>query len=224
LEMASHQLALRLMCSEAGVDSAKVRSGTLEASKWSMLTTKTGKLYEAPIYIDDTPSLSPLEIRGRARRMKVEKQIGLIIIDYIGLMDIPNKKIESQQQKIAEISRNLKALAKDLDVPVIVLSQLSRAVETRGGDKRPILSDLRDSGAIEQDADVVIFLYREGVYETKGNDDVDLSMTEVIVAKQRNGPLGSVILRFDLPTGRFYSVAPDYMHKISDHTPDRPPF
>ncbi|MCX6639222.1 MAG: replicative DNA helicase [bacterium] len=225
LEMASHQLALRLMCSEAGVDSARVRSGTLDASKWSLLTTKTGKLYEAPIFIDDTPSLSPLELRGRARRMKTEKKIGMIVIDYIGLMDIPNKKIESQQQKIAEISRNLKALAKDLDVPVIVLSQLSRAVETRGGDKRPILSDLRDSGAIEQDADVVIFLYREGVYDSKSDaSDVDLSLTEVHVAKQRNGPLGMVTLRLDLPTGRFFNVAPDYLQKVADNLPDRPPF
>jgi replicative DNA helicase len=225
LEMADRQLALRLLCAEAGVDSAKVRSGRLRAEEWPKLSNQVGKLAEAPIFIDDTPSLTPMELRARARRLKSEHDVQLIIIDYIGLMELPHKKIESQQQKIAEISRNLKALAKDLEVPVIVLSQLSRAVETRHGDKRPILSDLRDSGAIEQDADVVIFLYRPGLYGEKSRDggDVDESHTEVIVAKQRNGPLGAAELHFNLRTGRFQSL--DYVHHPAlDDSEESAPF
>lgn len=228
LEMASHQLALRLLCAEAEVDSARVRSCTLEASKWPRLSKVVGKLAEAPIYIDDTPALSVMELRARARRLRAEHNIGLVVVDYIGLMEFPQKKVESQQQKIAEISRNLKALAKDLEVPILVLSQLSRAVETRGGDKRPILSDLRDSGAIEQDADVVIFLYRAGAYEPYNADsddgaDKDLKeLTEVIVAKQRNGPLGNARLRFDLQTGRFWSLAPEYLQELGDSTETHP--
>lgn len=224
LEMANHQLALRLMCAEAQVDSARVRSGTLEDKKWADLTTKIGKLYDAPFFIDDTPALSPMEIRSRARQLKSTHNIGLIIIDYIGLMELPHKKIESQQQKIAEISRSLKALAKDLDIPVIVLSQLSRAVETRHGDKRPILSDLRDSGAIEQDADVVIFLYRPGLYAEKRDENkIDVQSTEIIVAKQRNGPLGTINLKFETNTGRFLEVDPYHQPPVVD-TVDAPPF
>ncbi len=224
LEMANHQLALRLMCAEAQVDSARVRSGTLEDKKWADLTTKIGKLYDAPFFIDDTPALSPMEIRSRARQLKSTHNIGLIIIDYIGLMELPHKKIESQQQKIAEISRSLKALAKDLDIPVIVLSQLSRAVETRHGDKRPILSDLRDSGAIEQDADVVIFLYRPGLYAEKRDENkIDAQSTEIIVAKQRNGPLGTINLKFETNTGRFLEVDPYHQPPVVD-TVDAPPF
>lgn len=224
LEMANHQLALRLMCADAKVDFSKVRSGTLESKKWENLSTKTSKLYEAPFFIDDTPALSPMELRARARRLKSEHDIGLIVVDYIGLMEFPQKKIESQQQKIAEISRNLKALAKDLEVPIIVISQLSRAVETRTGDKRPILSDLRDSGAIEQDADVVIFLYRPGLYASKkqGND-VDMTYTEIIISKQRNGPLGTAKLRFELETGNFVSLDSAHQPPVVD-TIDSYPF
>jgi replicative DNA helicase len=225
LEMANHQLALRMMCAEARVDSAKVRSGVLEEKHWQRLSTEIGKLYDAPFFIDDTPALSPMELRARARQLKSAHDIGLIIIDYIGLMEFPHRKIESQQQKIAEISRSLKALSKDLEVPVIILSQLSRAVETRPGPKRPILSDLRDSGAIEQDADVVIFLYRPGLYEEKSRDgaEVDQTHTEVIVAKQRNGPLGTAELRFNLQTGRFQSL--DQIHPVAvDNTVDSHPF
>lgn len=224
LEMAQHQLALRLLCSEAGVDSALVRSGRLKESEWPRLSRMVGKLAEAPVFIDDTPALSPMELRARARRLKSEHDIGCIIVDYIGLMELPQKRVESQQQKIAEISRNLKALAKDLEVPVIVLSQLSRAVENRPGNKRPILSDLRDSGAIEQDADVVIFLYRKGLYEQAQPDaPVDLSHTEVIIAKQRHGPLGLAELSFNPQTGRFESV--DRAHQFPlDDTEDIQPF
>jgi replicative DNA helicase len=225
LEMADRQLALRLLCAESGVDSAKVRSGRLRSDEWPRLSEKVGKLAEAPLYIDDTPSLTPMELRARARRLKSEHNVGLIIIDYIGLMEIPQKRFESQQQKIAEISRNLKALAKDLEVPVIVLSQLSRAVETRHGDKRPILSDLRDSGAIEQDADVVIFLYRPGLYEekTKDGNDVDESYTEIIIAKQRNGPMGTAKLHFNLQTGLFQSLDIAH-HALEDGSMDTHPF
>ncbi|TKJ40695.1 replicative DNA helicase [candidate division LCP-89 bacterium B3_LCP] len=213
LEMANQQLALRIMCAEAEVNSAKVRSGTLEENKWSRLSTKMGKLFDAAFFIDDTPALTPMELRARARQLKTAHDVGLIVVDYIGLMELPHKKIESQQQKIAEISRSLKALAKDLSVPVIILSQLSRAVETRTGDKRPILSDLRDSGAIEQDADVVLFIYRPGLYKqtSMSGDEVDESHTEIIVAKQRNGPLGTAELRFDLQTGRFWNL--DHVHQ-----------
>ncbi len=219
LEMADRQLALRLLCSEAGVDSSKVRSGRLKTNEWPLLSKSVGKLAEAPIYIDDTPSLSPMELRARARRLKSEYDVGMIVIDYIGLMEIPQQRYESQQQKIAEISRNLKALAKDLQVPVIVLSQLSRAVETRPGEKRPILSDLRDSGAIEQDADVVLFLYRPGFYDK----DEDESSTELIIAKQRNGPLGTANLSFNLQTGRFQSM--DRIHQAPLGEPaDATPF
>lgn len=218
LEMANHQLALRLMCAEAQVDSAKVRSGLLEENQWQKLSTEIGKLYDAPFFIDDTPSLSPMELRARARQLKSAHDIGLVVIDYIGLMEFPHRKIESQQQKIAEISRSLKALAKDLEVPVIVLSQLSRAVETRQSDKRPILSDLRDSGAIEQDADVVIFLYRPGMYNEKDRrgEDADESLIEIHVKKQRNGPLGVTELRFNLTTGRFSSLDLKHPAPIDD--------
>ncbi len=204
LEMADHQLALRMICAEVGVDSSKARSGRLPTEDYNKLTTNN-LLFNAPFYIDDTPALSPMEIRARARRLKSEYDIGLVIIDYIGLMDLPGRRVESQQHKIAEISRSLKALAKDIEVPVIVLSQLSRAVETRPGDKRPILSDLRDSGAIEQDADVVLFIYRPGLYDKRKNEDnkADMSYTEIIVAKQRNGPLGTAKLSFNLQTGKF---------------------
>jgi len=227
LEMADRQLALRLLCAESGVDSSKVRSGKLRADEWPRLSEKVGKLAEAPLFIDDTPGLSPMELRARARRLKAEHNVGMIVIDYIGLMEIPQKRFESQQQKIAEISRSLKGLAKDLDIPVVVLSQLSRAVETRHGDKRPILSDLRDSGAIEQDADVVIFLYRPGLYEerSRSGEEVDESHTEVIIAKQRNGPLGTAELRFNLSTGRFQTL--DFTHRTSEISlpqDDAPPF
>jgi replicative DNA helicase len=224
LEMADHQLALRLMCSEVGVDSKLARTGKLGKEYNKLL--KNNVLFDAPFFIDDTPALSPMEIRARARRLKSEHDIGLILVDYIGLMEMPGRRIESQQQKIADISRSLKALAKDLKVPIIILSQLSRAVETRPGDKRPILSDLRDSGAIEQDADVVLFIYRPGLYAEKSDSsDTGESYTEVIVAKQRNGPLGTAKLHFNLQSGRFESL--DAMHEPPVFDPmmsDTPPF
>ena len=159
--------------------------------EWTKLTEACSKLYDAPIYIDDTPGISVGEMRSKARRLKAEHGLDLIIVDYLQLMQ--GKNAESRQQEISDISRNLKALARELKVPLIALSQLSRSVETRGGDKRPMLSDLRESGALEQDADIVSFLYREDYYNKETENQ---HITEVIVAKHRNGPTGTVRLYF----------------------------
>ena len=199
LEMANHQLAQRLLCAEGRVDSHLVRTGKLPKNQWKNLSLAVGSLAEAEIYLDDTPAITVLELRAKARRLKAEKNLGLIIIDYLQLMQGP-RNIESRQQEISNISRSLKALAKELDIPVIALSQLSRAVEQRS-DHRPQLSDLRESGAIEQDADVVIFLYRPAVYD---KEDQDLKgLAYLIVAKQRNGPTGRVTATFIDTYARF---------------------
>jgi len=190
LEMANSQLAMRLLCSEAKVDSHLVRTGKLPKGKWKNLSMNVGTLADAPIYLDDSPGISVLELRAKARRLKAEKNIGLIIVDYLQLMQGPPS--ESRQQEISNISRSLKALAKELDIPVIALSQLSRAVETRS-DRKPVLSDLRESGAIEQDADVVIFLYRPFVYTEEESDE---GKVHIIIAKQRNGPVRTVMASF----------------------------
>ncbi|MBI5378619.1 MAG: replicative DNA helicase [Nitrospirae bacterium] len=192
LEMAKEQLGVRMLCSQARVDSHKLRSGFLGESDWPKLTTAAGRLSEAPIFIDDSPAISIHEMRAKARRLQREHGLGLLIVDYLQLMR-GRGAAENRQQEISEISRSLKALAKELRVPVVALSQLSRAVETRGGKKEPILADLRESGAIEQDADVIIFIYREEVYnktpENRGK-------AELLVRKQRNGPTGDVTLSF----------------------------
>ena len=190
LEMANNQLAMRLLCTEAKVDSHLVRTGNLPRNQWVNLSTNVGTLAEAPIYLDDTPGISVLELRAKARRLKAEKDVGLIIVDYLQLMQGPAS--ESRQQEISNISRSLKGLAKELNLPVIALSQLSRAVENRS-DRRPLLSDLRESGAIEQDADVVIFLYRPFLYTQEESDD---GKVHIIVAKQRNGPVRTVMASF----------------------------
>lgn len=198
LEMSKEQLVQRMLCSRARVDAHKVRTGFLAEADWPKLTSAAGKLSEAPIYIDDTPGLSVLEIKAKARRLKAQHDIRIIMVDYLQLMQ-GSPGSESRQQEISEISRSLKALARELSVPVIAVSQLSRAVESRQ-DHRPQLSDLRESGAIEQDADVVILLLREEYYnpseENKGK-------AEVIIAKQRNGPVGSVHLAFIREYTRF---------------------
>lgn len=191
LEMSNTQLAMRMLCSEARVDSHKVRTGKLPENEWQKLSLSVGRLASAPIFIDDSPALSVLEIRAKSRRLKSEHDIGLLIIDYLQLVKGPRTP-ESRQIEISMISQSLKALAKELDVPVVALSQLSRAVESRGGDRRPILSDLRESGAIEQDADVVLFIYRPEVYGPTEHEGV----AEIIIAKQRNGPTGTVKLHF----------------------------
>jgi len=197
LEMSKRQLALRLLCAEARVDAHAVRTGTLSEDQWPKLSTCVGILTEAPIFIDDSPGISVLELRSKARRLKKEKNIGMIILDYLQLMQGP-RNIESRQQEISVISRSLKGLAKELDVPVVALSQLSRAVEMRGGDHRPMLSDLRESGAIEQDADMVMFVFRSEMYKNK--EDPDFSehegKAEILIRKQRNGPVGTVHLTF----------------------------
>ena len=202
LEMANHQLAQRLLCAEGRVDSHLVRTGKLPKNQWQNLSRAVGSLAEAEIYLDDTPAITVLELRAKARRLKAEKNLGLIIVDYLQLMQGP-RNIESRQQEISNISRSLKALAKELDVPVIALSQLSRAVEQRS-DHRPQLSDLRESGAIEQDADVVIFLYRSWVYS---REEEEKGRAQAIVAKQRNGPIGIVDLSFIDRFARFESVS-----------------
>ena len=190
LEMSKEQLGSRILCSEAMVDSNKVRTGNIEEEDWIKLVSAVGPLSEAEIYIDDTPGISISEIRAKCRKMKLEKNIGLIIIDYLQLIQGTGKKNASREQEISEISRSLKILAKELDVPVIALSQLSRAAEQRT-DHKPMLSDLRESGAIEQDADIVMFIYREDYY----NPDTERkNIAEIILAKHRAGATGTVEL------------------------------
>lgn len=199
LEMSSDQLGQRLLTSEARVDNSHVRRGSLPSGKWKNINIASGKLAQAPLYIDDTPALSILDLRSRARRLKRERNIELIIVDYLQLMQGP-KNSENRQNEISQITQSLKALAKELNIPVIALSQLSRAVEQRTK-KEPMLSDLRESGAIEQDADVVIFLYRPSVYD---KEDQDLKgLAYLIVAKQRNGPTGRVTATFIDTYARF---------------------
>lgn len=190
LEMSKERMTNRILCSEAMVDSAKVRTGKIDDDEWAKLAATSGELSEAGIYIDDTPGISIMEIRAKCRKMKLEKNIGLVVIDYLQLVQGSNKKGGSREQEIAEISRSLKILAKEIDVPVIALSQLSRAPEQRI-DHRPMLSDLRESGSIEQDADIVMFLYRDDYY----NEDTEKkNIAEVIIAKHRSGATGTVEL------------------------------
>lgn len=201
LEMSSIQLVNRLISSEAELDSEKIKKGNLADYEWEQLIHKTGKLSKAPLFVDDTPALSILELRAKCRKLKAQHDIQMVVIDYLQLMSGDSKaggQGGNREQEIASISRALKKIAKELSIPVIALSQLSRAVETRGGDKRPQLSDLRESGAIEQDADMVMFLYRPeyyGITEDE-NSNSTLGVGEVIIAKHRNGSLENVKLRF----------------------------
>lgn len=189
LEMSKEQLVNRMICSEAMMDAQKLRTGELEDDDWPKLVQAMGPLSEAPIYIDDTPGISPMEIRSKCRKLKLEHGLGLIVIDYLQLMS-GNGRNDSRQQEISEISRSLKAIAREMEAPVIALSQLSRACEQRA-DHRPMLSDLRESGAIEQDADIVAFLYRDEYYFPESEKK---NQAELIIAKQRNGPTGTVDL------------------------------
>ena len=193
LEMSKEQLAFRLLASESKVDSQRLRKGFLGETDWPKLTTAAGKLSDAPIFIDDTPAITVLEMKAKSRRLKADQGLGLIIVDYIQLMRTGSYR-ESREQEISEISRSLKALAKELRVPVIALSQLNRKVEERPN-RRPQMADLRESGAIEQDADVIAFIYRDEVYN-KSDDNPEKGTAEIIVAKQRNGPTGMVKLAF----------------------------
>jgi replicative DNA helicase len=201
LEMSKEQLAQRLLCAHAEIDAQRLRRGFLSSEDWPRLTQAVGPLSEAPLYIDDTASISVMEMRAKARRLKMEKGLSAIFIDYLQLMR-GHEKAENRQQEISAISRSLKALAKELDCPVIALSQLSRAVEQRP-DKRPVLSDLLESGGIEANADLVMFIYREDYY----NPDTERKhVTEVIIAKQRNGPTGRAELYFMDRFNKFVNV------------------
>ena len=202
LEMSKEQLVQRLLCSHARVDAHKVRSGFLSPSDWPKLTAAAGKLSAAPIFIDDTPAISALELRAKARRLKSNYDVKLIVLDYLQLMRSSTRS-ESRQQEISEISRSLKALARELDIPVIAISQLSRAVESRQ-DHRPQLSDLRESGAIEQDADLVVLLMREEYYNPT---EENRGIADCIIAKQRNGPVGTIKLTFIKEYMRFENLA-----------------
>jgi len=192
LEMSKEQLVIRMLCAEARVDAHRLRTGQLGKADWPRLSSAAGELSEAPIFIDDTPAISILEMRAKSRRLMLEHGLSLIIVDYLQLMR-GQRAAERREQEISEISRSLKALAKELNIPVMALSQLNRSVESRQ-DKKPMLADLRESGAIEQDADVILFVYREEVYkETEENE----GKAEITIGKQRNGPTGTVSLYFD---------------------------
>jgi len=204
MEMPGESLALRMMSSLGHIDQHKIRTGKLDDDDWPRLTSAVSLLDTAPIFIDDTPALTPMELRARARRLKREHDIGMIVIDYLQLMTIGHSR-ENRTNEISEISRNLKALAKELEVPVIALSQLNRSLEQRS-DRRPVMSDLRESGAIEQDADVIMFIYRDEVYN---EDSPHKGLAEIIIGKQRNGPIGTRLLTFRGQFTRFENYTPD---------------
>lgn len=209
LEMSKEQLVQRMLCSTARVEASRLRGGYLSESDWPKLTRAAGELSEAPIYIDDSPAITVLEMRAKARRLQREHGLGLVVVDYLQLMRGVGR-IESREREISEISRSLKALAKELNIPVVALSQLNRAVESRQ-DKRPMMADLRESGAIEQDADVILFVYRDEMYN---KESPDRGVAEIIVGKQRNGPTGIVRLAFMSDYTRFDNLA---------HGPNGPP-
>jgi len=202
LEMSHLELTQRLLCSEAKVDSSRMRNGRLMQSDWPKVVAAMGKLGEAPLFIDDNPNLTVMEIRAKARRLKSREGLGLIVVDYLQLMSNPSSA-ENRQVEVSEVSRGLKILARELEVPVVALSQLSRALEGRA-DKRPMLADLRESGSLEQDADVVLFIYRDEVYN---KESPDRGTAEIIIAKHRNGPTGSVQLAFLDHYTRFANIA-----------------
>ncbi|MGK2941227.1 MAG: replicative DNA helicase [Immundisolibacter sp.] len=205
MEMPAEQLALRMISSLGRVDAHRVRTGQLHEDDWPRVTSAVTLLGEANIFIDDTPALSPLDLRARARRLKRQHGLGLIVVDYLQLMQVPGAK-ENRATEISDISRSLKALAKELSVPVMALSQLNRSLESRPN-KRPVMSDLRESGAIEQDADLILFIYRDEVYN---EDSADKGKAEIIIAKQRNGPIGHLHLAFLGAYTRFEDLAYDY--------------
>jgi replicative DNA helicase len=204
LEMSHLELTQRMLCSEAHVDATRMRNGRLLESDWPKISDAIGRLGDAPIYIDDNPNCTVMDIRAKSRRLKAREGLGLVVVDYLQLMGGHSKsRAENRQVEVSEISRGLKVLARELDIPVIALSQLSRNLEMRQ-DKRPVLADLRESGSIEQDADVVLFIYRDEVYN---NDSPDRGSAEIIVAKHRNGPTGVTQLAFVDRYTRFASMA-----------------
>ncbi len=211
MEMPGEQLTMRMMSAVGRIDQRKLRTGNLDDDDWPRMTSATGFLQDAPIYIDDTPALTPSEIRARSRRLKREHGLGLVVIDYLQLMQGSGNSRENRATEISEISRNLKAMAKELDVPVIALSQLNRSLEQRPN-KRPVMSDLRESGAIEQDADLIVFIYRDEVYN---EDSPDKGSAEIIIGKQRNGPIGTVRLTFHGKYTRFDNFIHDGAYEPS---------
>ena len=214
LEMGAQQLVMRMLCAEGNIDAQRLRTGKLTPEDWERLTMAMGSLSNAGIYIDDTPGIRVSEIRAKCRRLKQEKGLGLVVIDYLQLIQGSQTRVgENRQQEVSEISRSLKALARELEVPVIALSQLSRGVESRQ-DKRPIMSDIRESGSIEQDADIVAFLYRDDYYDKESEKQ---NIIEIIIAKQRNGPTGTVELAFIKEFNKFVNL--DRRHDESDIPP-----
>ncbi|QAU27963.1 replicative DNA helicase [Heyndrickxia coagulans] len=202
LEMGAEQLVMRMLCAEGNIDAQRLRTGALTDEDWRKLTMAMGSLSNSGIYIDDTPGVRVTEIRSKCRRLKQEHGLGMVVIDYLQLIQGSARSRENRQQEVSEISRSLKALARELEVPVIALSQLSRGVEQRQ-DKRPMMSDIRESGSIEQDADIVAFLYREDYYE---QDTENKNIIEIIIAKQRNGPVGTVQLAFIKEYNKFVNL------------------
>ncbi|MFT5372655.1 MAG: replicative DNA helicase, partial [Lysobacterales bacterium] len=207
MEMSSLQLVMRLFSSLGQIEQGRLRTGSLDDLDWPKLTSAMNLLQKSKIFIDETPALSPAELRARARRLKREHDIGLIIVDYIQLMSVPGTR-ENRATEIAEISRSMKAIAKELNVPVVALSQLNRALEQRPN-KRPVMADLRESGSIEQDADLILFIYRDEVYNSESPDK---GKAEIIIGKHRNGETGTVNLAFQGPWLRFANFAPEYFH------------
>jgi replicative DNA helicase len=204
LEMDANQLAIRLMSAQTSIEMSKLRKGSLSEHEWRIFHERLSGLSEAPIYIDDTPALSIFELRAKCRRMKEQYRVEAIMVDYLQLMSGSAEVRGNREQEISGISRSLKSLAKELEVPVIVLSQLNRGVETRGGTKRPMLSDLRESGAIEQDADMVLFVYRPEYYQIEEDDKgFTAGMADIIISKHRNGALADIRLRFQKECAKF---------------------
>jgi replicative DNA helicase len=211
MEMASLQLVMRMFSSVGQIDQTRIRTGSLDDMDWPKLTSAMNLLHKSKIFIDDTPALSPAELRARARRLKREHDVDLIVVDYLQLMSVPDSK-ENRATEIAEISRSLKTIAKELNVPVVALSQLNRALEQRPN-KRPVMADLRESGAIEQDADLIVFIYRDEVYNPETSEK---GKAEIIIGKHRNGSTGTVQLAFQGPWLRFVNLAPESAYQY-DH-------
>lgn len=219
LEMPAEQLVNRMISGETGIPAEKLRKGNLEEWEWAQLHNKVTDLSEAQLFIDDTPAITPVQLRAKCRRLKQQHGIGLIVIDYLQLMNVEGMKGGTRTEEVSLISRSLKALAKELNVPVIALSQLSRSVETRGGVKRPMLSDLRESGAIEQDADLVSFLYRPEYYGLKQDEEGRNTegLVEFILAKHRNGDVGTILLRFQAKNTRFVDYDQNFISTSSGY-------
>ncbi len=213
LEMGADQLVQRMLCAEGNIDAQRLRNGQLQADDWSKLTMAMGSLSNAGIYIDDSPGVRVSEIRSKCRRLKQEHGLGMILIDYLQLIQGSGNSKDNRQQEVSEISRALKALARELKVPLIALSQLSRGVESRQ-DKRPMMSDIRESGSIEQDADIVGFLYRDDYYDKETENQ---NIIEIIIAKQRNGPTGTVELAFVKEYNKFVDL--DHRYQEGDIPP-----